>query len=141
MLVLSFVQPAFSKDEIGVIDNAKILENFKESQDAQKKIIDAREKLQKSFTDLSAELEKTLQDKALSEAQKLQKRKDAQEKLELEKKKVDTMIATLRNDIETKVVKAISDEASAQGLSMVVSKNVIFFGGKDITEQVLKRLK
>jgi len=127
--------------EIGVIDNGKVLEQYPASQEAQKKIVDARDKLQKTFAGLSAELEKSLQDKNLSEAQKLQKRKDAQDKFEVEKKKVDELVSSLRTDLEGKIIKAINEEAKAQGLQAVIAKNVMFYGGKDITDAVLKRLK
>jgi Skp family chaperone for outer membrane proteins len=116
--------------EIGVVDSARIIEQYSESKDAQKKILDSRDKLQKTFADLTTDLEKSLQDKNLSEAQKLQKRKDAQDKLEVEKKKLDQMIETARTTIETKIEKAINEEAKAQNLSMVVAKNVTSLAAK-----------
>jgi Skp family chaperone for outer membrane proteins len=133
-------QPSKAAGEIGIIDNAKILEKYQASVDAQQKITDAREGLQKTFTSLATELDKVKQDKALTEAQKADKAKVAQAKLEVDKKKVDAMILNLRNDLESKILKAISDEAASQSLSVVMSKNMTFYGGKDITDQVLKRL-
>lgn len=138
--VCSF-SPSKAAGEIGVIDNSRVLEEYSASQDAQKQIVDARDKLQKTFSGLSADLEKSLQDKNVSEAQKLQKRKEAQDKFESEKKKVDALVNSLRTDLEGKIVKAINEEAKAQGLQTVVAKSVIFYGGKDITDAVIKRLK
>ncbi|MDJ0625397.1 MAG: OmpH family outer membrane protein [Candidatus Caenarcaniphilales bacterium] len=133
--------PSTAAGEVGVIDNGKVLEQFSESQAAQKKIVAEREKLQKKFAELSESLETSLKDKSLSEAQKLQKRKEAKETLESEKKKLDLMIQSLRTDVEGKIIKAIEAEAKTQGLSMVVSKGIVFYGGKDITQQVVNRLK
>jgi Skp family chaperone for outer membrane proteins len=127
--------------DIGIVDNNRILEEYSGAKDAQKKVIETKEKLQSTFANLSADLEKSLQDKKLSEAQKLQKRKAAQETLEQEKKKLDQMVDGMRANIENKIQKAIQDEAKAQGLGVVAAKNSIFYGGKDITDAVLVRLK
>ncbi len=138
--VLSAFQPSKAAGEIGIIDNAKILDKYPASVEAQQKITDAREGLQKTFTSLATDLDKVKQDKSLTEAQKADKTKVAQAKLEADKKKVDAMILNLRNDLETKILKAITDEAASQSLSVVMSKSMTFYGGKDITDQVLKRL-
>lgn len=127
--------------EIGVIDNGKIIEQYSASQDAQKKIIAERERIQSKFNDLNKSLEEALNDKSLSEAQKLQKRKEAKDTLEADKKKFDSLAQTLRTDVENKILAAINTEAKAQGLTMVVAKGVVFYGGKDITSEVIKRLK
>ncbi|HEY9886741.1 MAG TPA: OmpH family outer membrane protein, partial [Vampirovibrionales bacterium] len=127
--------------EIGIVNNARLYELSPEAQKAQKEILDERESLQKRFAELSAELESALKDTNLSEADKLQKRKSAQEEFELEKKRLDDIIQTRRESIEKSILKAIQSEASSQGLDMVVSSNVVFYGGKDITEKVLTRLK
>ncbi len=114
VMSLGVFQPSKAAGEIGIIDNAKILEKYPASLEAQKKITDAREGLQKTFTTLATDLDKVKQDKALTEAQKTEKAKVAQAKLEVDKKKVDSMISNLRNDLEAKILKAISDEAANQ---------------------------
>jgi outer membrane protein len=140
-LVIAFIIPSSkAAGEIGVIDNAKVLDQYTASQEAQKTIVQGRVKLQQVFADLNKQLEDTIKNKDLTETQKLTKRKEAQDKLETEKKKLDTSIQALRNNLETKIETAINDEAKAQGLSMVVSKSVTYYGGKDVTDQVLKRL-
>ncbi len=126
--------------EIGVVDNGRLIDEYQGSKDAQNRINQVKENFQKTLTDLEVNLNKALQDKNLSEAQKLQKRKEAQDKVESEKRRIDQMVTTARSDIESKLQKAILEEAKSQGLSMVVAKNVTFYGGKDITNQVLTRL-
>lgn len=42
--------------------------------------------------------------------------------------------------IETKVKAAVKDVAEAKGLSVVVEKSAVVFGGQDITEDVLKKI-
>jgi outer membrane protein len=135
------ISPAKAAGEVGIIDNVKILEQYPASIDAQKKIGAEREKLQNKLTELSKTLEAQLKDTKLSEAQKLQKRKEAKDSLEADKKKVDALTKSIRDELEGKVLAAISAEAKAQSLSMVVSKGIVFYGGKDITDSVIKRLK
>ncbi|MDX1919610.1 MAG: OmpH family outer membrane protein [Candidatus Caenarcaniphilales bacterium] len=127
--------------DIGVIDKAKILDQYTASQDAQKKILAERERIQSKFNDLNKSLEDALKDKALSEAQKLQKRKEAKDSLEADKKKFDSLVQTLGSEVENKILSAIAAEAKAQNLILVVSKTDVFYGGKDITAEVVKRLK
>ena len=77
--VLSAFQPSKAAGEIGIIDNAKILDKYPASVEAQQKITDAREGLQKTFTSLATDLDKVKQDKSLTEAQKADKTKVAYE--------------------------------------------------------------
>ncbi len=132
---------AFGAGELGVVDNGKILEQYSGAREAQKKVTEANKELQKTFANLTADLETSLQDKNLSQAQKLQKRKEVQDRFEAEKKKLDLMVESTRQEIESKIEKAIQEEAKAEGLSMVLAKNIAFYGGRDITNNVLARLK
>ena len=99
-----------------------------------------RTKIQNLLTDLNSELEKANSNKALTEAQKAQKQKDAEKKLIEEKEKAEEIAGTLREQVEGSVQKAINDESRSQGLTAVFTKEVTLYGGKDITDAVLKRL-
>lgn len=140
-VLLSFFALSLNAGELGIVDNGKILEQYAGAREAQKQVTEARDNLQKTFANLTADLEKSLQDKNLSEAQKLQRRKEAQDKFEAEKKKLDLLVENTRQQVESKIEKAIQEEAKAQGLSMVMAKNITFYGGRDITDNVLARLK
>ena len=127
--------------EIGVVDNGRLLEESSVAKQAQKDVLRSRDALQQTFAKLNEELERSLRDNTLSQADKLQKRKAVQQKLESAKKDLDRLVATQRQAVQNQIEAAIKAEAQAQGLGMVVSKNVTFYGGKDITSQVLQRLK
>jgi Skp family chaperone for outer membrane proteins len=126
--------------EVGLIDESRLLTEYTASKNAQDKIADLRTKMQDLLTELNAGLEKVSTDKTLTEVQKTQKQKDAEKKFVTEREKAEAVAASLRDKVEADVQKAITEEAKAQSLALVVSKEVTFYGGKDITDPVLKRL-
>jgi len=126
--------------EIGLVDEGRLLSEFKESKEAQAKIADLRTKIQNLLVDLNNELEKAGNDKTLSDAQKQQKQKEAEKKLIEEKEKAEQIANSLREKIEGKIQTAINEEAKAQSLDIVLTKEASLYGGKDITDAVLKRL-
>jgi len=126
--------------ETGLVDEARLLSEYKESKDAQGKITELRTKIQNLLVDLNNELEKASTDKTLSEAQKTQKQKEAEKKLIDEKNKAEVVANDLREKVEAAVQQAINEEAKAQGLSLILTKDAALYGGKDITDALLKRL-
>ncbi len=140
LFCLSLANPSKALTEIGIVDEERVLSEYSASKDAQAKIADLRTKIQNLLTDLNSELEKANSNKALTEAQKAQKQKDAEKKLIEEKEKAEEIAGTLREQVEGSVQKAINDESRSQGLTAVFTKEVTLYGGKDITDAVLKRL-
>ena len=140
LFCLSLANPSKALTEIGIVDEERVLSEYSASKDAQAKIADLRTKIQNLLTDLNSELEKANSNKALTEAQKAQKQKDAEKKLIEEKEKAEEIAGTLREQVEGSVQKAINDESRYQGLTAVFTKEVTLYGGKDITDAVLKRL-
>lgn len=126
--------------EVGLVDEVRILSEFKESADAQTKIAGLRDKMQTLLTSLNDELEKVNADKKATDAVKAQKQKEAEKKLIDEKTKAEEVANSLRVQIENKVKAAINKVAAGQKLDLVLSSDSSFFGGKDITPQVLQEL-
>jgi Skp family chaperone for outer membrane proteins len=54
---------------------------------------------------------------------------------------LDTQAMELVNGLQEKITKAVEDVARERGLAMVVHKEARIFGGEDITEAVIGRLK
>ncbi len=144
LLILSvflFSNTVYSDEaKVGLIDETRILTEYEDSKKAQEQIAKLRENIQNLLTELSAELEKTNNNKTLSQAQKDAKQKEAEKKLLTEKEKSEEIANTIREKIEGKIQKAIDEEGKAQGLTLILSKEITFFGGKDITNAVLTRL-
>ena len=108
---------AAPSSNIGVVDTSKIITPDKQLQQA-------GEDMQKQFEQQSAGM-------------------DDQQKQQLFQK-MQGELATKRQEIfkgiKDKVDTAVSDVAKTKGLSLVVDKSVVLYGGTDITDQVAKEL-
>ncbi|MDX1918314.1 MAG: OmpH family outer membrane protein [Candidatus Caenarcaniphilales bacterium] len=138
---LNLAGASFAAGEIGLVDNLRIMEEYPRAQQAQKQVLDLKKDLDELFNSLRTKLQDELQDSKISEADKLKKQKEAQDKFVAEKKKFDDKVESLRAEIDSKIETAINDEAKAQNLGLVLTKSAAYYGGKDITDQVLTRLK
>jgi|GEM_PF-4922968 len=127
-------------EKIAIVDPSRFEEHsiYKAYQN---RVINIQNSYKESFEDLKESLEKDLKSTSLDDAKKLQKRKEAQQRLEAEKSKVVSQVAVLKREIELKFEQAIQKEAKALGYDIVISKNFVFFGGDDITDEVLKRVQ
>lgn len=126
--------------DVGLVDEVRILNEYKESKDAQEKIADLRTKIQNLLVELNNDLEKASKDKKVTDAQKAEKQKAAEKRLVDEKTKAEDVANELREELEAKVKQAINEEAAIQKLDLILASDASFFGGKDITDSVIKRL-
>ena len=73
------------------------------------------------------------------------KKKAAEEKyakeLQSKKEKMDKDYAEKLKNIDKSISKKIEDEAKAKGYEIVLSKGIVLFGGKDITNEIIKAVK
>lgn len=116
---------AAPSSNIGVVDTSKIITpDNQDAVDAQKQWQQAGEDMQKQFEEQSA---------GMSDEQKQQLFTKMQD--ELTKKHDDIF-----KGVKDKVDNAISSVASTKGLSLVVDKRVVLYGGTDITDQVTQQL-
>ena len=116
---------AAPSSNIGVVDTSKII--TPDNQDAvevQKQLQQAEEDMQKQFEQQSANM-------------------DDQQKQELFQKmqgELTTKRQELFKGLKDKVDTAVGNVAQTKGLSLVVEKSVVLYGGTDITDQVTKEL-
>lgn len=114
-----------SISNIGVIDMQRIVESNPDLvQDAQKEYAAYNEDLQKEFNEKSANLDEAAKAKLSDELR--QKMQDKQQ--------------TIQDNLKKRVDEASKAVADAKGLSVVLSRESVLFGGTDITEQVSKKL-
>ncbi|MBR1424084.1 OmpH family outer membrane protein [bacterium] len=122
--------------EVGYIDYQRILENYPAAQQAVKEIDAKGLELQQYM------LEKEKQYKGLSTP--LQKQNFESQTANELKSKQDALYK-LQQDKETQILNQVKTAARAvmvaQKLDAVVSDQVVFVGGVDITDQVIQRLK
>ena len=55
--------------------------------------------------------------------------------------KMDKDYAEKLKNIDKSISKKIEDEAKAKGYEIVLSKGIVLFGGKDITNEIIKAVK
>lgn len=137
-----FAVPAQASSQtpnVAKVDTKRLFEQYKEAQMSQSEFKRKAEAYQKEF------LEKN---KLLQDAQKNGKSKADLEKMtkkfetELKPKKeaVEALDKELSGRLKKKIETTIQDVAKAKGYAVVVDKQVVLYGGDDITDDVLKKL-
>jgi Skp family chaperone for outer membrane proteins len=125
---------------IGLVDSNRVTTEYSKAIEAQKKADQYETELKNSLKQASDELEKLSKNAAATEAQKKDKTKQAQDKFNADRKRIETAVVKLKEEIYSEIKDAITEEAKAQSLDMVVPASVSLYGGKDITDDVVKRL-
>ncbi|NPV54403.1 MAG: OmpH family outer membrane protein [Firmicutes bacterium] len=122
----SLVSRAAGQDNqvIGYVDVNKI---FAEYPDFQKGMAALQKELQAMQKELDAKVA------GLDAENKVKMRDEYQAKLDKRKSEV-------LGPLEKKVNQAIQDAARASGISVVLSNQAVIYGGKDLTDDVVKRL-
>ena len=127
MAVMQTGNPASAapSSHIGVVDTSKVFAPDNEAiVNAQKELQTASQDMQKQFEEQSANMSDE------EKAQLFQKMQgDMADKQE-----------QIQKGLKDKLEEAVGSVASTKGLSLVVDKNVVLYGGQDITEQVAKQL-
>ncbi|MDJ0625280.1 MAG: OmpH family outer membrane protein [Candidatus Caenarcaniphilales bacterium] len=126
--------------EIGIIDKYRLLTEYKESKEAQERIVELRTKIQELLLTLNKEIEEASKNKKLSESELAAKQKEAEKKLLDEKAKAESIANSLRQDVEGKIREIIDEEAKSQKLDLIITAETAYYGGKDITDSILKKL-
>lgn len=125
---------------IGVINNLKVMQEYPEAVSAQKKIISIRQELQSKIKDISTQLKKDIES-ASDDKAKAQLQQSAMAKFEGEKARFDSLIKDITKRVDDNIQNAITSVAQQKGLDVVVSKTSVYYGGTDITDDVLNELR
>ena len=116
---------AAPSSNIGVVDMSKVIPPDNQAiTDAQKEMQQASQDAQKQFEEQSANMTDEQRQQLFSQMQD-----------ELAKKQ-----ETIYKGVKDKVDDAVGSVASTKGLSIVIDKRAVLYGGQDITEQVSKKL-
>ena len=152
VLGLSFLLTSTSAfaASVGIVDTKKIFESsklFEELNKAKSEMGNLEESIKKETFNKSKLLDdaraknakedelKKMQDKFQKELEDL--RRKAQEASEKKQKDLEEMSTKLKTQVED----AIKDVAKDKKLEVVVDKQAVLFGGMDITEDVIKKIK
>lgn len=116
---------AAPSSNIGVVDTSKVFAPDNEAiVNAQKELQTASQDMQKQFEEQSANM---------SDEEKAQLFEKMQGEMSERQEKI-------QKGLKDKLEKAVGSVASTKGLSLVVDKSVVLYGGQDITDQVAKQL-
>ena len=116
---------AAPSSNIGIVDMSKVFApDNADLQNAQKEMQQASQDMQKKFEEQSA---------SMNDEQKGQLYQTMQG--EMAKKQEE-----IQKGLKDKVDNAVNSVASTKGLSLVVDKRVVLYGGTDITDQVAQTL-
>lgn len=131
---LTFINTA-NAEVIGIVDFDKVTDNYTKVKTTMDEITDKYSEIQRFGLDKEREYKKLstpLERKNFEEAtaKELSKKQDALLKLK-ERKEAE---------IDTSIKNAIKQVAIENKIDTVVEKSVIFFGGIDITDKVVKQL-
>lgn len=144
---LSFLaSPVLAQTKIGIVDTQVIISTsrlYGELRKAENELAKLQENFQKDYMDKMNRLQ---QAKNKEEFERLQKQFQG----ELSKKR-DSVMRTLqskqknlekmKNDLRKKVEMAINNIAKSKKFDYVVDKQAMFYGGTDITQDVLSKIK
>lgn len=124
---------------IGLVDKDKVVLAYPKAEQLAKELKREEDRVHKMIEEGNKQLEEAkTQKKPPAELEGLQKR--LQTTIDTEVKKVQAKASSLESQLENEVSKAIRDEAAARKVDIVLWKPVVFMGGVDLTDGVMKRL-
>ncbi len=124
---------------IGVVDPDKVVKAYPKAEQLAKDLKKEEDRVHKMIEDGNRALEEAkTAHKPPAELEGLQRR--LQETIDTEVKKVQGRAQSLETQLESDVQNAIKAEAASRKLDIVLLKPVVFMGGIDLTESVMKRL-
>ena len=120
----SGIASAASSGNVGVLDFAQVMSQHPKLQESENQLKQAVSDAQKEFEEKSA---------SMGDQEKQEYYMQTQQRLS---QKRDEMLQPLEKSVQD----AAKEVADAKGLSVVLDKSTVIYGGQDITQDVLKKL-
>jgi outer membrane protein len=138
-LVLAETSVSSTSSIIGFIDIQKIFKEYKETVKAQKELSKDEEAFKKEFEESQKKLEEAQKaNKSKEEIEKM--RTSLEEKLSPKREALLKLNEKLTGTIQKNIVAAVGKVAQKLGLEAVMDKQVIIYGGMDVTDMVLSEI-
>ena len=122
---VTYAAPAKAGATIGFVDYQQVVTNSQDYKNAEATWAGEADALQKEFDSKSS---------GMSDAEKQQLFAQYQQKLALRRQE-------LMAQVIAKVDEAIKSVATEQGIGVVLDKNSVLYGGKDLTQDVASKIK
>lgn len=124
---------------IGYVDTQRVFQGYKEAQTAQNRFRKEAQDYQEELANAQKKLEEARKaGKSDAEINKMQKQYEDQ--LKPKKARVEALDRELSGKIKKQIEQVIGQVAKGRGIATVVDKQVILYGGTDLTADVLSRL-
>ncbi len=122
--------------KIAVVDTAQIISNSQEVKNLKAEQQAKIKEMQKTLETAQAEISK---EKDPAKAAKLEEK--YREEMNKQKIALDTNYNTKVTNIDKKMRNAITEKAKSMNYDLVLPKDIVFWGGEDITSDVEKEIK
>lgn len=125
--------------QVAKVDTKRLFEQYKDAQMSQSEFKKKAEAYQKEFMEKNKLLQEAQKDgKSKAELEKMTKKFETE--LKPKKEAVEALDKELSTRLKKKIETTIQEVAKAKGYAVVVDKQIVLYGGEDITDDVLKKL-
>ncbi len=138
-LLASAGTPALAANSLAKVDTKRLFDQYRDAQSSQSEFKRKAEAYQKEFLEKNRLLQEAQREgKSKADLEKMTKKFEAE--LKPKKEAVEKLDKEMSGKLKKQIEVAIQDVAKARGYAVVVDKQVVLFGGEDITDDVLKKL-
>jgi outer membrane protein len=131
--------PALAANSLAKVDTKRLFDQYRDAQSSQSEFKRKAEAYQKEFLEKNRLLQEAQRaGKSKAEIEKMTKKFEAE--LKPKKEAVEELDKEMSAKLKKQIEIAIQDVAKAKGYAVVVDKQVVLYGGEDITDDVLKKL-
>lgn len=124
---------------VAKVDTKRLFEQYKEAQTSQSEFKKKAEAYQQEFMEKNRLLQEAQKEgKSKAELEKMTRKFESE--LKPKKEAVEKLDRELSARLKKKIEATIQEIARARGYAVVVDKQVVLYGGDDITDDVLKKL-
>ncbi len=131
--------PALAAPALGYVDVQKVFAQFKQAQSSQAAFQARAQKYEAELAEKNKELEQAKKaGKSKAELDKMTRTFEAE--LKPEKAAIEAMDRRLSGSLKTRIQSAIAKAAAAHRIPVVLDKQVVLYGGVNLTPEVLRDL-
>ena len=123
---------------VGFVETQKVFSRYKTAQEAQSRFRREAQSYQEELAADQRKLEEARKTKSADEVAKMQRRFEAE--LKPKKDRVEALDRELSANIKRKIEGVIAEVAKSKGIATVLDKQVVLYGGVDLTDDVVRRL-
>lgn len=139
IVALGALPPAFAAGNLGYVETQRVFQQYKAAQQAQSRFRHEAQSYQEELAADQRKLEEARKaGKSADEINRMQRR--FEEELKPKKTRVEGLDRELSGKIKHQIENVIGEVAKSKGIATVLDKQVVLYGGIDLTDDVVRRL-